>query len=80
MVNTGVPSFMDGYRCEFVIIQSGPPYLFIVQRKTEWFDQMKSYAGIRAQANNIPGVGGNLWLIKDDVEHNTQPDGLDDRM
>ena len=34
------PTFMNGDRGKFVIVQSGSKQLFIFQRKTQWFYEM----------------------------------------
>jgi hypothetical protein len=53
----------------FVIIQSGAPQLFIIQRKSEWPDQMQLRPGVGAQANDVPGIRRNLRLEEDHIKH-----------
>lgn len=54
---------------KFVIIESCPAQLFVVQRKTEWMYQMQFRTGIRAQPDNITGIWRYLRLKQDDVKH-----------
>src|SRR5262245_1535435 len=60
---------MGVHGCELVIVEPGAPELPILHREAERLDEMKPAAGVRCQANDISGVGRDLGLNEDDVEH-----------
>ena len=60
---------MHGQRLKFLIIKSGSAQLFVIEIEPKGFDQMQAKAGIGAEANNIAGVGWNLRLVENNIEH-----------
>ena len=52
-----------------MVIQACTTHARIIERKTEWFDQMKLCSCIGAQANDVAGVGWDFGLHENDVEH-----------
>ncbi len=52
-----------------MVIQPCPAQFLIIQFKTQGLDQMQLHAGIGAEPDNIPGVGGNFRLKQNDMKH-----------
>jgi len=67
-----VPTGVRLQRGVFVIVEPGAAELFVIQRKTQRFNQVQGAAGIGAQADDVAGVGRNFGLDKNDVEHGSQ--------
>lgn len=65
----GIPVGMNPEFGVFVIIQSGAAKVSVIQRKTEWLDQMQFRAGIGGQTDDVAGIGGNFRLEKDNGKH-----------
>ncbi len=47
-----------------------------IQREAQGLNKMKSRADIGTQTDDIPGIGRNLWLMEDDMEHGIFADTL----
>ena len=60
-------------RCPFVIAEAGAPKPGLVELKPQRFDEVQHATGIGAEPYDVAGVGGNLRLIEDDVEHDPGP-------
>jgi hypothetical protein len=60
---------MPMYLRVFVVVQSSPAQMFIVDRKTQWFNQMQAAAGVGGKSNHVACVGGYFGLDQDNVEH-----------
>src|SRR5687768_9505816 len=54
---------------ELVIVEARALELPVVHRKAERLDQMKPAAGVGREANDVAGVGRDLGLDQDDIEH-----------
>lgn len=50
------PAGIDFYLRELVIVEAGPAHFCIVQRKTQWFDQVQLCACIGAQTDDVAGI------------------------
>jgi dihydroorotate dehydrogenase (NAD+) catalytic subunit len=60
---------MDRHAGEFVVVEARAPHATFLQREANGPHEVQPAAGVRAQADDIAGVPGNLWLVQDDVEH-----------
>jgi dihydroorotate dehydrogenase (NAD+) catalytic subunit len=52
-----------------VIVEAGPLHARVVQREAERPDEVQRRPGVRAQADYVAGVGGDLGFEEHDVEH-----------
>ena len=68
-VQKGCPVLVHGHGCEFMIIQPRTAHLGVVDGKAQRFDEVQGAAGVGTQADDVAGVGRDLGLDKDDVEH-----------
>ena len=59
---------------QFGVVEARPPQLAAPKAEPERFDQVQPRAGIRAQADDVAGVGRNLRLVEDDLKHGAQCD------
>lgn len=64
------------YRRPLTVIEPCPAQLFIIQTETKWLNQVQLEPCIGAQANDVAGVGGDLRLVENNMQHNlkTWPD------
>ena len=53
---------------KFVVIEPRPPHRPRIEPEAQRLDQVQSRAGVRAQPDDVAGVGRNLGLEQDDVE------------
>ncbi len=53
----------------FMVIQPGAFQLTIIEPKSQRLDQVQPATSIGAKPNDIPGVGRNFGLEKNDIEH-----------
>lgn len=54
---------------KLAIIQPGAAHPGVINGKSQRFDQVQTRARIGAQADHIAGIGRNLRLVEDDMEH-----------
>src|SRR5690554_7444319 len=52
-----------------MIIESGATQAFIVEHKTQRFNQVQAKAAISAQPDQVAGIGRYLRLVEHDIEH-----------
>jgi hypothetical protein len=52
-----------------VVVETGTAQVAILQSKAQRFYQVQLAAGIAGKANDVAGVGRNLWLVQHKVEH-----------
>lgn len=52
-----------------MVIQACPAQFFVIQFKSQGLDQMQLHAGICAEPDDIPSVGGNFRLKQNDMKH-----------
>ena len=52
-----------------VVVEAGAAQLLVVEGEAERLDQVQARAGVRAQADHVAGVGRDLGLVQDHVEH-----------
>ena len=57
------------------VIQPRATQAAVVEDKAQGLDQVQPDAGVGAQAHDIAGIGRNLGLEKDDIEHRYQQAG-----
>jgi hypothetical protein len=53
----------------FVIIKPGAAQGLVGEVKAERFNQVEFSTGVGAEADDIPCVGGDFWLVKDNGDH-----------
>jgi len=51
------------------IVEAGPPEPGVIEIESERSYQMQTIPGIDAQSHEIPGIGRDLRLVENDVEH-----------
>lgn len=66
------PVVVDAERGKLMVIQTGTHEPFVFEGKPQRLHEVQSCPSIGAESNNIAGVGRNLGLIKDDMEHEDQ--------
>ena len=52
-----------------MVIEPGTPQLRILQSKPERLNQMQPSARVGAKPNDVTGVGGDLRMNQNDIEH-----------
>jgi hypothetical protein len=62
-------SVMHAQCRKLVVIQPGADQLFVFQRESKRPDQMQLATGVGAQADDVAGIGRDLRLVKDHMEH-----------
>lgn len=60
---------MDDHVRKIVIIEPCAAQVCVAEVEAEGLDQMKGDPRAGRQPDGIAGVGGDAWLIEDDVEH-----------
>src|SRR5580765_3296522 len=66
---TGRPVLVSLHRSELVVVEAGAPEAAVVHRKAQRFDEVEPAAGVRREPDDVAGVGRDLRLHEDDVEH-----------
>jgi len=64
-----VPALVHTHIGVLVIVESRAAHARILERKTERLHEMQLCTRVRAQPDDVAGVGRNLGLDEDDVEH-----------
>ena len=59
---------MDDEPHRVPIVEAGPLERAIVDRETEWFDQVQRAAGRGAQTRDVAGIGRDLRFDEHDVQ------------
>ena len=59
---------MYAYVCEIVVVEAGPSELPIVEVEAERLDEVQGCADVRAQADDVASVAGDLRGDEHDVE------------
>lgn len=67
---------MLGYVDEFMIVEACAPQRSLVHIEAQWMNEMQPGSDICAQSDDIAGIGWNLRLIENQMEHDNEP--LDD--
>ena len=60
---------MDLHGGVLVVVEAGAAQARVVEREAQRLDQVQPRAGVRAQADDVAGVGRDFGLVEDDVEH-----------
>jgi len=60
---------MDHYLRPITIVETGSTQSTVFHNEAQGCDQMQSGTCIDAKAHNIPGIGWNLGLVKNNIEH-----------
>ena len=50
------------------VVHASAAKVFCVESESEWPDQPQVRTGGKTTAADIPGVGGNLWLVEDHIQ------------
>ena len=69
MRHAGRPVCVDGHVGQVAVVQSGTLELLVLEVEAERLDQVQAGAGIRREADDVAGVGRDLRMDEDDVEH-----------
>jgi hypothetical protein len=64
----GVPVDMPGQRRHFEIVHAGPFQRPVGEGEAGWFDDVDAEAEARAEAQDCPGVAGDIRLVEGDAE------------
>jgi hypothetical protein len=54
---------------QFRVVKSGAPETRVIELEPQRPDQVQAGAGIRAQADDVPGIRRYLGLVQDNVQH-----------
>src|SRR6185312_4255990 len=60
---------VHGHAGVFAVVQSRPAQARVFHREAQRAHQVQVGAAVRAQADHVAGVGWNLWLEQDHMEH-----------
>ena len=53
----------------FVVVQPGAAHLPVLHGESQGLDQVQGATRVGREANDVPGVGRDLGLDKDDMKH-----------
>jgi hypothetical protein len=76
---TGLPVRVHGQAGVLVIVETGAAQFAVAEPEAERLDQMQTASGVRAQTDDVAGIGRDLGLEKHYLEHRHHPARLSDR-
>ena len=67
------PVFVNLHGGKFMVVQSGTAHFRVIERESQWFDQMQLCTGIGAQTNDVSGVRRDFRFDQYDMKHFSSP-------